>query len=309
MKQEFFTAFDNSKLALYVWDSVTHPRGVVLLAHGMMEHAQRYTHFAEFLNANGFIVIAPDLRAFGKTAASLAENGIYEGDYFGDSVRDFCDLHKFSRQRFPDLPVFMLGHSAGSYIGQRMAQQDRVRLKGLILMGTSYMKSPIYGAAQRLVNQMTNSKGFQQPAKWLDSLIFGTYDKKFKGEGRSAWLSRDKAEVERYRNDPYCGVVSSYGFYRSLLNFNEMYENESLARIPRDLPILILAGGEDQINGGTGAGARKLHSMYQTLGLTDVQLRIYAGARHELINELNKEEVYGDILKFLERHLDEGSTP
>ncbi len=300
----YVTAFDNSKLALYTWDDVgdQRPRAVVQLAEGMMEHAGRYDDFARFLNEHGIVVVAQDFRGFGKSAP-LEENGVYAGDWYGDSLRDELDLNKRIRKEYKDLPIVFFGHSAGSYIGQYLIQQPEFDVTCVILCGTSYMKSKLYPVVQRLVAAMTAVIGYEKPANWLNKLIFGQYDKAYRDEGKNAWLSRDVAQVEKYNEDPYCGRPCSYGFYRSFLGFNRFYQEEGLARIPRDLPIFLIAGENDQLNGGKGEGVKRLATMYGELGINDVEVTLYPGARHEIMNEIMNFEVYEDVLNYISGHV------
>ncbi len=312
MESRAVTAFDNTKLMRYTWalaeepkanePKANEPKAVIQLAHGMMEHAARYDDFANFLNLHGYIVVAQDFRAFGRSA-TLEENGVYGGDWYGDCVRDEIELHRAIKKSYPDLPVVFFGHSAGSYVGQYLIQQKGVDFAAAILCGTSCMKSGLYKPVQAFVSMLTAIRGYERPAGWIDRLIFGTYNKPYREEGKNAWLSRDAGQVEAYNQDPYCGRTCSYGFYRSFLGFSRLYEASGLEAIPKSLPIFLIAGENDQLNGGKGQGVLKMAELYKSLGIEDVKVTLYPGARHEILNEVMNFEVYEDILHYLSETL------
>lgn len=299
MRAEYFTAFDNSKIHLYFWNDVKQPKAVLQIAHGMAEHALRYRDFAEFMNAHNIIVIADDHRAFGQTAPP-DENGVYAGDVFGDTLRDLLDINAYAHQRWPELPLFFLGHSYGSFLGQAFIQEAGDKISRAVLMGSNYLKNPFYSFMSKLLQPFRAVLGYERPAKLLHALNFGAYDKQF-DEGPCAWLSRDQEQVARYIEDPLCGQICSIGFYQSFLNVARLYRAEKLARIPKKLPLLLISGAEDPVNGGRGKarGLHKLYKMYEDLGLENVELKLYPGARHELLNEINRAEVYADLAEFL----------
>lgn len=296
MRWENFKAFDNSTIRLYFRDHVTAPRAVLQIAHGMAEHAARYEAFAEFLNENGIIVVADDHRAFGYTAGP-EDNGVYDGDCFGDTLRDLSDIHQLCRTRWPGIPIFFLGHSYGSFLAQAFVQENGKTLAGAVIMGSNYMNNPLFSVLRGLLRPFRCALGYDRPAILLDKLIFGRYDRMFP-EGQKAWLSRDAEEVRLYREDPLCGKVCSLGFYESFLGFRRLYRPEKLKQIPPDLPILITSGAADPV-GDMGKGPRRLAAFYRDLGLRRVSLKLYEGARHEILNEINRDEVYDDLLNFM----------
>lgn len=305
MRREIFQTFDNSEIVLYVADETEAPFACLQLAHGMAEHARRYEHFASFMNKHGIIVAADDHRAFGHSVPE-SENGVYDGDVFGDTLHDLVDIHKMCRKRWPGLPMFFLGHSYGSLLGQGFIQEAGNSLSGAVLMGSSYMNSGLYTVMQHLIRPFKSMMGFQRPAKLLDRMIFGSYDRQFK-EGPCAWLSRDRAEVEKYLADPLCGKTCSLGFYESFMGFRRLYKEEGLEKIPKSLPLLLISGADDPVGGGRGEcrGMKKLYDFYRSIGLEEVRLKLYPGARHELLNETNRQDVYEDLLAFFMQALKE----
>lgn len=302
MRAEYFKAFDNSNIRLYLWTRAKTPWAVLQIAHGMAEHALRYSHFAEYLNEQGILVMADDHRAFGQTVPP-EENGVYDGDVFGDTLRDLLDIHHYAEELWPGLPKFFLGHSYGSFLGQAFIQQASSSLAGAVIMGSSYMKNPLYTALAKVLIPFQTLLGYERPARLINYLAFASYDKAF-GEGKNAWLSRDREQVALYNEDPLCGNICSLGFYQSFFHFARLYTEEGLARIPKELPLLLVSGDCDPVNGGKGeaSGVKKLYAFYRELGLVNAELKLYAGARHELLNELNRDEVYKDLLQFFKEH-------
>ncbi len=298
MRQESFKTFDNSRIRLYFWDDVEEPAGIVQIAHGMAEHALRYEDFARFLNRQNLIAAADDHRAFGRSAA-LEDNGVYDGDIFADTLRDLLDIKSYLQQKWPGLPCFFLGHSYGSFLGQAFIQEAGQTMQAAVLMGSDLKDRAVYGLAAKMLSPFISLLGYERPARLLDRLIFGGYDRLF-SEGEGAWLSRDREEVEHYLQDPYCGQVASLGFYRSFLNFPRLYQEEKLRQIPENLPLLLTAGCDDPVNGGKGkaAGMQALYDFYHKLGLKNLSLKLYPGARHEILHEINRQEVYRDLADF-----------
>ncbi|MDR3186302.1 MAG: alpha/beta hydrolase [Christensenellaceae bacterium] len=289
--------FDNKKLNVHVWDNcLNKPRFAVVISHGMAEHAQRYDDFARFLNSNDIVVIADDHRAHKNSPDGL--KGITSGDCFSQTVDDMKLLVNYAKEHYsPD--VYLLGHSYGSFLSQCFLELYSSELKGCILSGTAYMKVPLIKLAKVIANVQTAVFGRNKTGHLINKLSFGSYNKPFESQKQKfAWLSRDKDSVALYESDEYCGFPMSLGFYKSFFNsFSKMYDKRSIS-INKEFPILIAVGSNDPVSNNS-ALAKRLFDFYKTIGLTNVELKIYDGARHEILNELNRTEVYHDFLSFL----------
>lgn len=299
MKYEKFSSFDETELQCYVWDEVENPKGVVQISHGMAEHASRYNDFAKFLNANGYIVFADDHRAHGLTSATASKKGVkgyHSGDIYNDTVKDEVAITSYLKEKY-HLPVVYFGHSYGSMVGQRYVEECTEH-KGAILSGSAMQKGLILNMGSSIVNTQYAFHGGEKTDKLADSLSFGSFNKKFKNDGsKFAWLSRDKAQVKKYEEDEQCGMVMSIAFFKFFFSgLKKAYKKDNLEKIDLDKPIGIFSGSMDPV-GGYGKLVNKLYEMYKCVGVKDVTVKLYDGARHEILNEINNGEVYHDVLK------------
>ena len=303
MKPEKFTSFDNTILQCYIWNDVKNPKGVVQISHGMAEHARRYDAFAQFLNAAGYIVYADDHRAHGMTSTKQSKKGIYgyhKGDIFGDTVRDEIAVTAHLKERF-GLPVVYLGHSYGSMLGQRYIELPNDSC-GAILCGSANMKGMLLDTGCAVANLQYRLLGGEKEGKLLNKLSFGSYNAKFKKDKTEfAWLSRDREQVRKYIFDEQCGGVMSIAFFKFFFSgLKESYRKENLAGIDKDKPIAIFSGAMDPV-GGAGKLVEKLYKQYVDLGVRDVTMKLYSDARHEILNEINREEIYADFLAAIKK--------
>lgn len=285
--------YDGKKLHVNIWDEVKVPKGAVLIAHGMAEHSGRYDDFAKYLNLAGYIVVAEDERGNGKTVQTP---GVVYGDSFHETLEDKRMLINYITAEY-GLKTFLFGHSYGSFIAQEFLEHYSRKIVGVVLSGTSFIKTAqttlglIVAAVQRSLF------GSTKPAKFIAKTSFGAYEKKFE-KTPNCWLTRDKHEVAKYQADPMCGQVMSLGFYHSFFKHAQTLYGYAAGRIRKDIPILIAGGSEDPVS-NFAKGAKKLYDFYNELGL-DVTMKIYDGARHEILNEKNKTEVYSDVLEFID---------
>lgn len=293
MKKQIIIGFNDTKLTAYVWDKVTNPVGIVQIIHGMQEHITRYNNFAKFLNSNGYIVFGNDLRGHGETCGDVNNLGHTHSDIFGEIVEDEIIISNYLCNKYK-LPLFVIGHSYGSFITQRYIQNCNLATK-VVLCGTAYVKTPLMRFAKFVNNVITLFKGYDSPATLIENLSFGKYAKKF---NNGNWLTRDEKIFLEYKNDKYCGTRFTNGFYKSSFkNFIANYKH--LNSIQKDIQILIVCGNADPV-GGYGKLSTKLEKVYIKNGI-NAKLNLYEGGRHEILNETNREEVYNDVLEFLKK--------
>lgn len=288
---------DDTILKCNVWDEVEAPKGVVQISHGMAEHSSRYDDFAQYLNAHGYIVFADDHRAHGETSKNASSKGIkgyHKGDIYNDTVADEVAITSYLKKQY-GLPVVYLGHSYGSMVGQRYVEECTEHT-GAILCGSAMMKGALLSVGVIVSGMQYGLLGGEKTGKMMDSLTFGGYNKPFKAEGDFAWLSRDRKQVEKYLADDECGYVMSIAFFKYFLSgLKQSYKKENLAKIDLNKPIGIFSGACDPV-GGNGKLVQKLYDQYKALGVKDLTIKLYDGARHEILNETNNEEVYADFL-------------
>lgn len=297
MKREDFKAHDGKIIKLAVWDEAENPKAVVQIVHGMVEYIARYDDFAQFLNSRGYIVVGDDHRAHGLTdenALGLAG----EGDLFEKTVRDERDITAAMKERY-GLPVILFGHSYGSFLSQRYLSYGAGELAGAVLCGSAFMK----GASVNLgfsIAKKNCKKHKDEPGKIFAKLTFESYDKKF-GDGINGWLNRDLEAVGRYNADPLCSFLCSNGFYyyffKGLKSIVKADHTDLKSR--PDFKLMLIAGADDMV-GSRGKLVKKLYKRYVGFGLNP-KLKLYKGARHEILNETNKDEVYEDCASFFDK--------
>lgn len=294
-----FTSHDGREVELYVWDEVKFPKAVVKIAHGMVEHSARYDDFAKFLNSKGYIVVMNDHRGHGLTAAKDSL-GYEEGDMWTNNVRDQIAILDYCRKKY-NLPLFMMGHSYGSFITQAVAEENP-DVKGYVLCGSNYMKDISFSVCKLVARSMCRNKGGRYPAQMIVNLSFKQYEKKI--PGKNMWLNRDEEAVKKYNDDPFCSYVCSANFYRTFMEgISKLYKKAYYKAIDVNKPILLIAGTNDPV-GAYSKGIVRLEKFYRKkVQVADVTMRLYKDARHEILNETCKQEVYDDVANWLDEKL------
>jgi len=212
------------------------------------------------------------------------------------------DQHEITcriRDELPDVPVVLLGHSFGSLIAQLYMERYGYLLDGCILSGTRG-PTPVTARSGHLVSAMVGLlRGWKTPSPFLDGLLFGSYNRRIPdAESPNSWLTRDADEVAKYDASPWSGFVCSAGFYRDLTGgLTVIHSRKMLGSIPRDLPVFIFGGTEDPV-GDYGKTPARLAALYARLGIGKLEVKLYPGARHELLNETNRDEATSDILSW-----------
>lgn len=291
---ESFTARDGKKICVRFWeDGVSSPRGAVVVVHGMCEYIDRYDDFCRFLNSNGFYVIGMDNRGFGHTdedALGLAYDGMFE-----DTVDDIKQEVDIAKERWNVNKVLVVGHSYGSFLAQRFIERYSGSVSGAVLVGSA-LQGGIAAAFGRLVAKKKCKSNPKAVGRLFADLTFTKYDKKF-GEGYSHWLNRDNTEVAKYVADKFCNFTCSVGFYKTML-YGIKSAIKDRSNVPSDFRLMLASGKSDGV-GEYGKDVKRLHRHYLKKCGIDARLKLYDGARHEILNEINKGEVYEDIVDFL----------
>jgi len=307
MITEHFTFKDTGDLEIFVYKWLPNGnvdvKGVVMVAHGMSETAARYESFASYLTENGFIVYANDHRGHGKTAGKTENIGELGEDGFNSMVENMHELNERIKEENNNLPIFLFGHSMGSFLSQRYICLYGKELSGVMLTGTCGKQGIIIDIARLLAKGEIKKIGRGSKSNKLAKLIFGSYNNSFKKNRTDFdWLSRDDKEVDKYIDDPFCGTVFTAGFYSDFLGgLKNIADNREIKKIPRDLPIYIFGGDKDPV-GKNGKGVLKLIKTYKEYGIQDLTYKLYKDGRHEMLNETNKEEVIKHVIEWLNLH-------
>ena len=301
-----FKGKDDLEIFVYKWlpDIEVKVMGVVQLAHGMAETAGRYEDFASALAKNGFIVYANDHRGHGKTAGGIDNLGNLGKDSFNSMVEDMHRLNKIIKAENMNLPIFLFGHSMGSFLTQRYICLYGSELKGVILTGTCGKQGLIVDIGRIVSKVEVISTGRNAKSINLNKLIFGANNNFFKpNRTLFDWLSRDNKEVDKYIADPYCGAFFTAGFFCDFLEgIKSVADAREIKNIPSDLPIYIFGGDKDPV-GKNGKGVLKLVKTYEKHGIKDLTYKFYKDGRHEMLNETNKDEVTMDVVKWIKKHV------
>jgi alpha-beta hydrolase superfamily lysophospholipase len=300
------TAQDGAPLALHRWtpEPGAPTTAVVQIAHGMAEHAQRYQRFAEHLVEAGYAVYALDHRGHGQSAASLDQVGHFaDHDGWVKAVDDMLMVTRLARSENPDVPVFLFGHSMGSILSRVYAIKHGAEIDGLILSAAGGDPGILGKVAMLLAGIECRVRGRRARSTLLDRMTFGRFNDAFKPSRTSFdWLSRDQAEVDAYIADPWCGVVSTTGFFSDLFHSVDFVNaDRNVAQVPHDLPIYLFSGDLDPVGDNT-KGVLQVAEQYRRAGIAEVSCHFYPGARHETLNETNRDEVYADVVAWLGRH-------
>ena len=269
---------------------------VIQVSHGMLEHAGRYENFAEAMNARGIAVIGHDHLGHGKTACPGTLGKFSDRDGAVYVLEDIKRIADFTARQYPSVPHFLLGHSMGSFFVRRFLTIYGDEVDGAIIMGTGSKSPAILKLGMTAVRLAIKKEGRDYHNETLHRLVLGSYNKPFEpGETEHDWLSRDGAENRKYEADPDCRFIFSNGAYEDFFQVMiELGQKKQFERIPKTLPVLILSGDQDPV-GDKGRGVKKVYNEFRSLGLTNVRMKLYPQARHELLNERNRDEVYRDI--------------
>lgn len=296
----WLTTNDSTELYVNHWFTEQAPRAIVMISHGMAEHSQRYARFATALAQQGIAVFALDQRGHGHTAA-LGTLGYFADDNgWSLVVNDLCCLNHHIRLHFPTTPIFLFGHSMGSYIALNYLMQHSCSLQGAILSGSNYFKtSARYRIAMALARFERWRLGAKGRSKALELLIFYPYRRAIKKRRTNwDWLSRDAQQVQAYIDDPLCGFICTTQLWLDvLLGLQNITPVQHMVQIENDLPLLIVGGEADPINHG-----RRLIDLADVLresGNRAVDIKLYPQARHEVLQEINYAAVTADIIQWL----------
>lgn len=284
------------------WDAVTNPRALVHVVHGMSEHAGRYARFAGALNAAGYLVWAHDHRGHGDNPTPPVGHG-----HFADAngwrllVEDAWHVSSTFRSAHMNLPLLLFAHSMGSFVGQALISEHGDAYAGVVLSGSNGPPPTLEHMVRGLARSQLAFLAPRAPGRWVDTLVMGSYNKAF-APNRTPydWLTRDAAEVDLYVNDPCCGfMLTSQAWWDFLDGKRHLGSDAHLERVPRTLPIRLIAGSRDPV-GENGSGIGRLSALYRDAGL-DVTMQLYPDARHELLNETNRDDVTGEVIAWMDR--------
>lgn len=282
------------------------PRAVIQIVHGIAEHINRYDDFMLFLANNGFAVAGDDHLGHGQSVTRPEELGFFDDENGWDKVvADVGTLREMMHGEFPDVPYIFFGHSMGSFLTRTFIIQNPDKYDAAIISGTGHQAKALVFAGLAMGNAVVKLHGARADGKMLNDIAFGTYNRKIDFPMTDFdWLSRDYENVKKYIADPMCGFVCKASLYRDMLSGVKFVTDQSnIDKMSKEQPIYFMSGDNDPV-GDYGKGVDRAYKAFCKAGLHDVMIRLYPGGRHEMLNEINKDQVYQDILNWLNEKLE-----
>lgn len=283
------------------WEPEEKPVAVLQISHGMVEYINRYDEFAVFLTEHGYAVVGNDHLGHGKSIKDDSCLG-YFAEHDGNQavLRDLHQLRLMTQKRFPDVPYFLLGHSMGSFLARQYLCLHGKGLAGAIIMGTGQQPRMATTFGMALCKTMAVFTGWKYRSFLVDAMAFGGYNRKFGSLKGREWLSRNEENVSAYLKDPLCTYrFTLNGYYNLFYSIQMLSDREVLKRMPEHLPVFLVAGEDDPV-GNAGKSVKQVYEQFLDLGMKDVTIKLYPQDRHEILNETDREEVYQDILRWME---------
>lgn len=283
----------------------TEPRGIVQIAHGIVETIERYEEFMLFLAGQGFVVVGNDHLGHGKSISKPEEKGFFAiKNGWNYVVEDMVRLHDKTVKEYPGLPYIMFGHSMGSFLTRTYMIDYPEKYDYAILSGTGHQGAALVNVGYAAASLICKLKGVKSDGKMLNDVAFGSYLDKIENP-RTAydWLSKDEAMVDKYIADPDCGFICTASVYRDMMGgIKYITTLKNIAKMDMTKPVYFMSGDADPV-GEYGAGVERAYKAFCKAGMQDVMIRLYPGGRHEMLNEVNRVDVYNDIVNWINSKL------
>lgn len=293
-----------NNLNVIIWETEKEPIGVLQIVHGMAEYIDRYDNFAKYMTEQGFNVIGHDHLGHGHSVSDERDYGFFAEEN-GDKIiiEDMHSVTQYAREKWEELPNFILGHSMGSFCLRQYLTKYSNDVFGAIIMGTGWIPSAAALLGKTIATNTCKSKGSHTVNPLLIKLTLEPYNKPFAPARTNCdWLSRDEKQVDLYVNDKLCGFDFTAGAYKDFFTVLEkIAKNRQLIGMRKSLPILITSGSVDPVGGKKAC--EKLNAQYKRCGIDDVTLKLWENDRHEILNELDKSDVYRYIYNWLKSRI------
>ncbi len=280
------------------------PLAFLQIAHGVSEHIRRYDDFAHFMADNGVAVIGHSLLGHGASCTSKTAGFFAEKDGWDVVLNDIRRLHDMVRDTYPGVPLFLFGHSMGSFLARTYLIKYPGEYSGCIISGTGFQPQPVIAAGMAIAKAEARHLGWMGRSTKLYDLCFKSYNKRIKNPVTDYdWLSKDADAVARYVEDEDCGNIATISLYNDMLGgIGFVCSKKNASRMNRSTPVLLMSGMEDPV-GNYGKGVEKTFQLFKSAGCIDVDMKLYEGGRHEMLNETNRYQVYTDVLSWLKSHI------
>lgn len=302
MGEDFWYASQGmGKIHGHRWLPQGEPKAVLQIVHGIAEFVERYDEFARYLTGLGYVVVAEDHMGHGQSINGGGIRGYFHGGWF-TAVEDTYRLLQDTKAQYPNIPYVLFGHSMGSFMARTiLCRYPDSGISAAIVCGTGWQPAFALPALCKTMELVCSRGDETKPNQTLQNLVFGSYNRKVEHPRTPYdWLSRDADIVDAYIAHPLCGFTASAGLLRDLVQGIHFVEQPNhLAAMRKNLPVFFIAGGDDPV-GNYGKGVQKTAEAFRKAGLTDVSVRIYPLCRHEILNEINRQEIFEDISQWLD---------
>lgn len=300
MTEFYLPSHGKGRIHCVQWAPLTPVRMIVQIVHGIAEHVERYSDFAQFLNQRHALVVAEDHMGHGGSLAPGDPPGYFYGGWTA-AVDDTFSLLQKTKKEHPQIPYVLLGHSMGSFLTRTLLYRyPDSGIRAAVICGTSWQPAPVLRAGLAMCRLACQKEGETHTSDSLRELIFGSYNKRVEDpQTPFDWICSDRSVIDAYVADPLCGFSETAGLDRDMLQGIQMNQKpENLARMDRKLPVLFVAGTQDPV-GNYGKGVRKSGEAFRKAGMEDVTVKLYDNSRHEILNDVEKRQVYQDIFQWI----------
>lgn len=305
MEEYIFLSSDGkTNIHCVSWETEVKPKAVLLIVHGMCEYIERYSDFASTLAKEGYYVAGHDHLGHGKSIINEENFGFFGGkegnSYLLSDIENHFNLLK---EKFPDVPIFILGHSMGSFLARQFICDERIKLNGAIIMGTGVQSGFNLAFGNFATNLLSVPLGWKFRSNMIQQLAFGLYLRKIKNpRTKSDWLTKDESIVDEFLSKKECTFVFTLnGFHEMFKSIKAAQDINLIRKIPDELPLFMVSGDEDPV-GDYRKGVNKAFNLYKS-AKKNIRLKIYQGDRHEILNELDRVVVYNDIMNFIDESI------
>lgn len=306
-KNEFQFLSNDSRTRIHAieWVPEGEVRAVLQMCHGMVEYIDRYDAFATYLAERGYYVVGHDHLGHGQSIQSKEHYGYFHETHGNQYViGDIHRLRTMTQKKYPDVPYFMMGHSMGSFLLRQYITMKGEGLAGAVVMGTGYQPLAVLQAGQQACKMIAKVKGWKYRSEFVNNLSFGSFNKKFEpAETPKDWVTSDKEIRDAYEKDPLTSFTFTVnGYYHMFEGMKVLETKGSVEKIPVDLPVFFVAGQDDPV-GNFGKGVARIYKKYKDAGIKKVDMKLYPGDRHEILNETDRAQVYEDLYCWFEENL------
>ena len=290
-----------NKIRYLVCEPDCAPKAIVQIMHGIAEYIDRYSDFMQFLANSGYLVVGTDHLGHGKSIEKPEDQGFFaDKDGWDYIVKDEEILRLALKEQYPGLPMIVFGHSMGSFMARTHIIRYPEGFDAAVISGTGNQGAALVFGGLTMGNLVVGLKGVHHCSSFLNNLAFGSYNKIYENpKTEYDWLSRDEAVVQKYIDDPLCGFLPTCSLFRDMMIGVKFITNvDNLKYMNKDMPVYFMSGAMDPV-GDCGKGVKIAYDNFVAAGMKDVSMKLYEGGRHEMLNEINKDEVYADVLAWL----------